>query len=896
MHHDTPLITTIVAGLVLAYIFGMLANRLRLPPLVGYLFAGVLVGPNTPGFVADQALGAELAELGVILLMFGVGLHFSLKDLMSVRALAIPGAIAQIAVATALGAGLGLLLGWDLGGSLLFGLALSVASTVVLLKALQDRRLIESERGRIAVGWLIVEDLAMVLALVLIPAIAGLNGTDTGIHDPFVSFVERVFNTHIGIWGVLALTVVKVAAFVGFMLIVGRRIIPWALHATAHTGSRELFRLAVLAIALGVALGSAVLFGVSLALGAFFAGMILSESELSHRAANETLPLRDAFAVLFFVSVGMLFDPSIILTNPLPVLATVFIIVIGKSLAAFGIVLLFRRPVGTALTISASLAQIGEFSFILASMGVALAIMPPEGQDLILAGALISIVLNPIIFWAAEFVRPRIEARFPAPRVAPAAERVEPREPTLAAAGPATTDIPREAAIERGAPGPDDDVVEPLTVSGHTVLVGYGQVGRIVADGLKHANKDVVVIEDSDHDVAAARAAGLEVVYGNAASQDVLKLVNLGGAKNLLVAISNAFEAGTVCESGRKLNPGISIIARAYSEEEESFLRGLGATTVIRGEREIGKGILALLRDEDAAPKAEPAAPEKPLPPSDNILAQAAATLAAAGVTTAVTAEPVVDAAPSAPAEPKETLLPAEPTPLPVDAAPAQSEPADLSIPVEEAAAAVSKAEFAEPATPSVEDAPAQSDPAEAVLPAEEAGQVPVIEAVPVDAPPDAEPQPEVTLPPAELVVIPPQDNAAQDTPSIGEAPPAIDEVIVLPAPDAPVSEEPETPAEPVEPKLQIEEPLPLVSPAEEEVTTPESPEAPAEEVEPPLQIEEPVPSVSPGEEEPVTAPDAPEAPAVIADPVEPASPSDDEETKKPDEPVVPPVVPEPRG
>src|SRR5690606_1488738 len=341
MHHDTPLISTIVAGLVLAHIFGMIANRFKMPPLVGYLFAGILVGPHTPGFVADQALGAELAEMGVILLMFGVGLHFSLKDLMSVRALAIPGAIAQITLATALGAGLGLLLGWELGGALLFGLALSVASTVVLLKALQDRRLIESERGRIAVGWLIVEDLAMVLALVLIPAIAGLNGADTGVHDPFVSFVERILNADVGIWGVLAITLVKLAAFVGFMLIVGRRLIPWALHFTAHTGSRELFRLAVLAIALGVALGSSTLFGVSLALGAFFAGMILSESELSHRAANETLPLRDAFSVLFFVSVGMLFDPTIVVTNPLPVLATVFIIVIGKSAAAFAIVMLF---------------------------------------------------------------------------------------------------------------------------------------------------------------------------------------------------------------------------------------------------------------------------------------------------------------------------------------------------------------------------------------------------------------------------------------------------------------------------------------------------------------------------------------------------------------------------
>ena len=291
MQHDTPLITTIVAGLVLAYIFGMIANRLKMPPLVGYLFAGILAGPYTPGFVADQALGAELAELGVILLMFGVGLHFSLKDLMSVRALAIPGAMVQIGFATLLGLGLALLLGWGVGAGLLFGLALSVASTVVLLKAMQDKRLIETERGRIAVGWLIVEDLAMVLALVLIPAIAGLSGTDTGVHDPFVSFVERLIGDDVGIWGVLGLTIVKVAAFVGFMLVVGRRVIPWALHGTAHTGSRELFRLAVLAIALGVALGSSVLFGVSLALGAFFAGMILSESELRRRRCRYATPL-----------------------------------------------------------------------------------------------------------------------------------------------------------------------------------------------------------------------------------------------------------------------------------------------------------------------------------------------------------------------------------------------------------------------------------------------------------------------------------------------------------------------------------------------------------------------------------------------------------------------------
>lgn len=812
MHHGTPLISTIVAGLVLAYIFGMIANRLRLPPLVGYLFAGVLVGPHTPGYVADQALGAELAELGVILLMFGVGLHFSLKDLMSVRALAIPGAIAQIAVATALGAGLGTLLGWPIGGSLLFGLALSVASTVVLLKALQDRRLIESERGRIAVGWLIVEDLAMVLALVLVPAIASLNGVDTGVHDPFVSFVERIVNAPVGIWGVLIITLVKVAAFVGFMLIVGRRLIPWALHLTAHTGSRELFRLAVLAIALGVALGSAVLFGVSLALGAFFAGMILSESELSHRAANETLPLRDAFAVLFFVSVGMLFDPTIIITNPLPVLATVFIIVVGKSIAAFGIVLLFRRPVGTALTISASLAQIGEFSFILASMGVSLAILPQEGQDLILAGALISIVLNPIVFFLLERMRPKLETRYGRPVAAAAAAgdgRVEPGEFATVSQGPATSDIPREAGIERGVLGADDDLTEPLTLSGHAVLVGYGQVGRIVADGLKASGRDVVVIEDSDHDVAAARAAGLEVIYGNAASQSVLKLANLGGAKNLLVAISNAFEAGSVVESGRKLNPEISIVARAYSEEEETFLRGLGASVVIRGEREIGKGILALLQAGEDKPAPVTPEPDEPkLPPTENIVAQAA------GMALAVS--PI--------AEVVEIVRP-EATEVEVLYAPTV-----IELPP-----------------------PAVKEP--------EAPVVPPAEVVEIDAATDE---------PAEVA-------GGDETPSIGEPPPAIDEVVVV----APETAEPVEPAveeavvsEPVgdaEPPTLVASDLPVVGPVEPVIpVTPEVPVAPVLAEEPAVE-DAPKPSQTvaeigengdSGDEKPAATDDEPDADA----------------------------------
>ncbi len=405
MPHDTPLIATIVAGLGLAFVFGAVAQRLRIPPLVGYLLAGVAVGPFTPGYVADQGLATELAEIGVILLMFGVGLHFSLNDLLSVRAIALPGAVVQIVVASLMGLGLALFMGWTIGAGLVFGLALSVASTVVLLRAMQERRLMETERGRIAVGWLIVEDLAMVLALVLLPALAGLQGANSNapIADPLAAWLGM------GLGGVLLLTIAKVVVFVGIMLIVGRRFIPWILHYIAHTGSRELFRLAVLAIALTVAFGSAKLFGVSLALGAFFAGMILSESPLSQRAAQETLPLRDAFAVLFFVSVGMLFNPASLLREPWPLLATLFIIIIGKSVAAFLIVLAFRHPVGTALTISASLAQIGEFSFILAELGVKLNLLPTAGRDLILAGAILTIMLNPLIFAAVDWLSRRLE-------------------------------------------------------------------------------------------------------------------------------------------------------------------------------------------------------------------------------------------------------------------------------------------------------------------------------------------------------------------------------------------------------------------------------------------------------------------------------------------------------
>ncbi len=527
MPHETPLIATIVAGIVLAFIFGSIAFRLRLSPLIGYLLAGVLVGPFTPGYVADQGLANELAELGIILLMFGVGLHFSLRDLMAVRAIAIPGALVQILVAIAMGFGLSAVMGWPYLGGLVFGLALSVASTVVLLRALQERRIVDTERGRIAVGWLIVEDLVMVLALVMLPALAGADG-----------------GAALGI--TLIATVLKVGVFVVLMLVVGRRAIPWLLHAVAHSGSRELFRLAVLAIALGIAFGAAKLFGVSFALGAFFAGMVLAESPLSQRATEETLPLRDAFAVLFFVSVGMLFNPSVLIEEPLALLATVGIIVFGKSAAAFVIVRLFGRSNMVALTIAASLAQIGEFSFILAALGTSLQLIPADARDLILAGAILSIMLNPVLFILID----RLTAR------AAKAEK---------AAGEATA-------------APD--------TRGHVVLVGHGRVGRVVRERLAPSG-DLTVI-DMEPDVLDLKPAeGLRIITGNAASPDVLARARLAEARLLLVAIPDPFEAGQVVDQARRLNPDLHIVARAHDDGDVAHLEGLGANLVLVAEREI---------------------------------------------------------------------------------------------------------------------------------------------------------------------------------------------------------------------------------------------------------------------------------------------------------------------
>ncbi|HBI10965.1 MAG TPA: Kef family K(+) transporter [Franconibacter pulveris] len=547
MHHATPLITTIVGGLVLAFLLGMLANRLRISPLVGYLLAGVLAGPFTPGFVADTKLAPELAELGVILLMFGVGLHFSIKDLMAVKSIAIPGAVAQIVVATLLGVALSTLMDWSLMTGIVFGLCLSTASTVVLLRALEERQLIDSQRGQIAIGWLIVEDLVMVLTLVLLPAVAGM------LEKGNLGFATLAVD--------MGFTIGKVAAFIALMMLVGRRLVPWILARSTSTGSRELFTLALLALALGIAFGAVELFDVSFALGAFFAGMVLNESELSHRAAHDTLPLRDAFAVLFFVSVGMLFDPMILIDEPLAVLGTLAIIIFGKSLAAFLLVKLFGHSQRTALTIATSLAQIGEFAFILAGLGMALDLLPQNGQNLVLAGAILSIMLNPILFALLE-------------RFLQKTETLE--EQTL------------EEAIE-------EEQQNPVDICNHALLVGYGRVGSLLGERLLAQEIPLVVVETSRSRVDDLRERGIRAVLGNAANEEIMSLAHLDCARWLLVTIPNGYEAGEIVAAARAKRPDIEIIARAHYDDEVDYIAERGANEVVMGEREIANTMLSLL-------------------------------------------------------------------------------------------------------------------------------------------------------------------------------------------------------------------------------------------------------------------------------------------------------------
>lgn len=565
MEHNVTLITTLAAGFGIALILGFIAERLRLPALVGYLAAGIIIGPATPGFVADAHIASQLAEIGVMLLMFGVGLHFSLKDLLAVKRIALPGAVVQMSLATLLGMLMARWWGWDWGAALILGLSLSCASTVVLLKALEARGVLETMNGRIAVGWLVVEDLATVLILVLLPPLAGVLG-GTMVAQPMEAGGTSL-------WKDIGLTLIQVAAFIALMLIAGRRLVPWLLWQVAQTGSRELFTLSVIAAAISIAYGAAALFHVSFALGAFLAGMVMRESQFSHRAAEESLPLRDAFSVLFFVSVGMLFDPMILMEEPGRVLGVVAIIVLGKALAAAALVLAFRYPLNTALTVAASLAQIGEFSFILAGLGLALGLLPPEGMSLVLAGALISIALNPFLFVAAAPFRRWILER------STTARRLEQREDPYAALPMST---------------------ESKYLEGQVVLVGYGRVGSRIAEALDTHAIPYVVAEQNRELVEHLRQRGIVAVSGSAADPSVLIQAHIANAAMLVLATPDPVHVRKVVETARTLNPGIEIVLRTHSEEETQMLRKDGMGTVFFGEEELARGMTSHVLDRFA--------------------------------------------------------------------------------------------------------------------------------------------------------------------------------------------------------------------------------------------------------------------------------------------------------
>ena len=554
MHNNIPLITTLAAGFGLALVLGFFAERVKLPALVGYLLAGIALGPATPGFVADVAIASQLSEIGVMLLMFGVGLHFSLDDLLAVRRIALPGAVVQMGIATLLGMGLAWAWGWSFGAGLVFGLSLSCASTVVLLKALEARRSLDTMNGRIAVGWLVVEDLVTVMVLVLLPPLAGVLGGSAGAAgaagDP--------------LWRTIVRTLLQVSAFVGIMLIAGRRVLPWLLWQVSKTGSRELFTLSVVAAAISIAFGASALFGVSFALGAFFAGMVMRESEFSHRAAEESLPLRDAFAVLFFVSVGMLFDPNVLIEQPVRVLAVVAIIIIGKSIAAACLVLAFRYPLNTALTVAASLGQIGEFSFILAGMGRSLGLLPQQGMSLVLAGALISIALNPFIFRGI---------------------------------GPFSRWVLQRSGLARKLESRDDPLAElPMSterkyLEGQVVLVGYGRVGRRIAKVLAERDIPYVVAEQNRELVEDLRRQGLVAVSGNASDPAALIQAHIADAAMLVVATPDTLNVRQMVDTARQFNPKIEVVLRTHSEDESNLLRKDRVGTVFFGEEELAKGM-----------------------------------------------------------------------------------------------------------------------------------------------------------------------------------------------------------------------------------------------------------------------------------------------------------------
>ena len=552
MEHNVTLITTIAAGFGLALIFGFIAERLKLSALVGYLVAGILIGPATPGFVADAHIASQLSEIGVMLLMFGVGLHFSIEDLMSVKRIAIPGAIVQMTIATLLGMYVSSAWGWTFGEGLVFGLSLSCASTVVLLKALESRNLMKSINAKITIGWLVVEDLITVLVLVLLPPLASLlGGTALG-------------NESVSIWQTIGLTLLQVAAFIVIMLGIGKRLLPWMLWHIAKTGSRELFTLAVISAAIGIAYGASALFNVSFALGAFFAGMVMRESEFSHRAAQESLPLRDAFAVLFFVSVGMLFQPSILIDKPMSVLAVVAVIVVGKSVAAMAITLAFRYPLNTALVVAASLAQIGEFSFILAGLGASLGILPAGGMSLILAGALISIAINPLIFSA-----------------------INPFKKWLVGLSGLASDL--EKRVDPFAELPMS--TERKYLEGQVVLVGYGRVGRRIAQELTAHDIPFVVAEQNREVVEGLRKKGIPAVSGNASEPSVLIQAHIANASMLVVATPDTIDVRKMVDTAKALRPEIRIVLRTHNEDESELLRKDNLGTVFYGEEELANGM-----------------------------------------------------------------------------------------------------------------------------------------------------------------------------------------------------------------------------------------------------------------------------------------------------------------
>ncbi|WOE28369.1 cation:proton antiporter [Acinetobacter towneri] len=553
MPHDVELIILLAVGFSLALVFGYIAARLRLPPLMGYLIAGVIISPNTPGIVADIHLANQLAELGVMFLMFGVGMHFSLNDLMQVRRIALPGAVLQIAVATLLGVGVSMMWGWSFGSALIFGLSLSCASTVVLLKALGDRGLLDSVNGKIAVGWLLVEDLVMVLALVLLPATAVLLGGQA---------IDNACDENI--WLTLGLTLLKVSGFIAFMLIVGKRLVPFIMQIVARLGSRELFTLTVVAAAVSIAFGAYKIFGVSMALGAFFAGMVVKESDFSHRAEEETLPLREIFSILFFVAVGMLFDPRILIEEPLHVLAVVGIIMVGKTIAAMALVLFFRYPLNTALTVGASLAQIGEFSFILATLGVSLQLLSLEGQNLILAGALISITLNSFVFSAIEPVQNWIRERSYLARLL-------------------------ERSNDPLAMLPDE--VSQDYLRDQVVIVGHGEVGRRITQNLMAENIKVVIAEENREIVEDLREKGIAAVSGVATEAGVLIQAHIQHARLLVLSPMDILDIHKIVDIAKTLNPEIQVLVCAESKAEAEVIRKDNIGEVYFAKEEMAKNM-----------------------------------------------------------------------------------------------------------------------------------------------------------------------------------------------------------------------------------------------------------------------------------------------------------------